>query len=118
MTPIIIAKGLKASESLKNHITERLGAILSRTKNHLDDITIRLSDLNGSRNGADKRCLIRVKLFGMSPIVVTGLGSDITSAIDIASSRISKAVGRVLSKAKSIPHVTMPLYIKKSFLAT
>lgn len=118
MTPTIIAKGVKASETLREYITERLGTILSRTHNSIQDITIRLTDLNGSRGGVDKRCLIHVKLPGLSPIVVTGLAADITSAIDMATQRVSKVVSRVLSKTKSISHVTMPLYMKKSFLGT
>ncbi len=118
MTPTIVAKGIRASESLREYITERLNAVLVRAQNSLPDITIRLTDLNGSRGGIDKRCLIHVKLPGIPPIVVTGLAADITSAIDMATHRVSKAVGRVLSKTKSVPHATMPLYIKKSFLAT
>jgi len=118
MTPTIIAKGVKASESLREYITQRLNSVLTRTQSSIQDITIRLTDLNGSRGGVDKRCLIHVKLPGISPIVVTGFAADITSAIDMAAQRVSKAVSRVLSKTKAIPHVTMPLYIKKSFLGT
>ncbi|MDR0933831.1 MAG: HPF/RaiA family ribosome-associated protein [Burkholderiaceae bacterium] len=118
MTPTIIAKGVKASESLRNYITARLDTVLTRGQKNVQDITIRLTDTNGPRGGIDKRCQIQVKLPGMSPIVVTGLAADITSAIDMAAQRVSKAVSRVLSRAKSIPHVSMPLYIKKSFLAT
>lgn len=118
MTPTIIAKGIKASESLKNHIAQRMDIMLAHAQNRTANITIRLTDLNGSRNGRNKRCLIHVKLPGTSPIVVTGLAADITSAVDMAASRVAKVVDRVISKAKSIPHVTMPLYIKKSFLAT
>lgn len=117
MTPTIIAKGIKASETLKNHIAQRLDAMLAHAQDRIADITIRLTDLNSSRSGKNKRCLIRVKLPGASPIVVTGLAADITSAVDMAASRVAKVIGRVVSKAKSIPHVTMPLYIKKSFLA-
>jgi len=116
MTPTIIAKGIKASESLREYITERLSTVLTHTQSSIPNITIRLTDLNGSRGGIDKRCLIHLKLPGISPIVVTGLAADITSAIDMAAQRISKAANRVLSKTKSVSHVTMPLYIKKSFL--
>ncbi|MCM1512799.1 MAG: HPF/RaiA family ribosome-associated protein [Oxalobacter formigenes] len=118
MTPTIIAKGIKASETLKNHIAKRLDTLLAHAQDRIADITIRLTDLNSSRSGRDKRCLIRISLPGTPPIVVTGLAADITSAVDMAANRVSKVIGRVISKAKSIPHVTMPLYIKKSFLAT
>ena len=118
MTPTIITKGVKASKSLKEYVAERLDTVIARAQNSIQDITVRLTDLNSSREGISKRCLIHVKLPGMTPIVVTGFAADMTSAIDMATRRVSKVVNRALSKAKSIPHVTMPLYIKKSFLAT
>lgn len=117
MTPTIIAKGIQASESLRRYIVDRMDTALTRALGSVQDVTIRLTDLNGPRGGVDKRCLIQVKLPGMPAIVVTGLAADITSAVDVAAHRVSKAVNRVLSRAKSIPHVSMPLYIKKSFLA-
>ncbi|MCL1887092.1 MAG: HPF/RaiA family ribosome-associated protein [Betaproteobacteria bacterium] len=117
MTPTIITKGVKASESLRAYIIERLSFMMKRAQNSIHDITVRLTDLNGTDGSTDKRCLIHVKLPGMPPIVVTGLSADITSAIDMAADRVSKVINRALSKAKSTSHITMPLYIKKSFLA-
>ena len=117
MTPTIITKGVKASKSLKEYITERLDTVIIRAQNSIQDVTVRLTNLNSPREGINNRCLIHVKLPGMAPIVVTGFAADMTSAIDMAAHRVSKVVNRVLSKAKSIPHVSMPLYIKKSFLA-
>lgn len=112
----IVAIGIQASEVLKDYVSHRLETVLSRAKNSIQDITIRLSNLNGG--GLNKRCLIQVKLLGLAPIVVSDLAADMTSAIDISTSRLHKVLSRALSKAKKIPHVTMPLYMKKSFLGT
>lgn len=117
MRPTIIAKGVEASETLREYIMERLGSVLESAQDSIDYITVRLTDLNGSKGGIDKRCLINVKLPGRPHIVITEIASDITSAIDGAAYRASLAVGRVISRAKSISRATMPLYMSKSFLA-
>lgn len=117
MTPRIIAKGVKASGTLREYVTERLNDVLRHTQNSIDYITVRLTDLNGPKGGVDKRCLIHIKLLELSPIIVTEIASDINSAIDIAAHRVSRIVSRALSRAKKVSHATMPLYIKKSYLA-
>ena len=117
MTPTIIAQGIEASEALREYIMERLDSALNRAQNSIHYITVRLTDLNGSKGGLDKRCLINVKLPGRPHIIITEIAPDIDSAIDRAAYRASLAVGRVISRAKSISHATMPLYMKKSFLA-
>lgn len=117
MTPTIIAQGLNASEALREYIMERLNSALDRAQDSINYITVRLTDLNGPKGGIDKRCLINVKLPGRPHIVITEIASDINSAIDLAADRVSLAVERVISRARSISHATMPLYMKKSFLA-
>ena len=117
MTPTIISKGIQASDALREYITEQLNDVLRYAQNSIDYVTVRLTDASGIKGGISKRCLIHIKLLSSSPIVVTGLAADINSAVDAAARRVSKIVDRALSKAKSISHATMPLYIKKSFLA-
>ena len=116
MKPTIIAKGIEASEALREYVMERLNSALKCAQNSIDYVTVRLTDINGSKGGIDKRCLIDVKLPGRPHIVITEFASDINRAIDRAAQRASIAVGRVASRAKSISHTTMPMYMKKNLL--
>lgn len=117
MKPTIIAKGIEASEALREYVMQRLNSTLKGAKDSIEYVTVRLTDTNGSKGGVDKRCLINVKLPGRPHIVITEIASDINRAIDRATHRASVAVGRMASRAKSISHSTMPLYMKKHFLA-
>lgn len=117
MKPTIIAKGLEASEALREYVMQRLGPALKSAQDSIDYITVRLSDINGTKGGVDKRCLINVKLPGRPHIVITEIASDINRAIDRAAQRASIAVGRMVSRAKSVSHETMPMYMNKNYLA-
>ncbi len=117
MEPTIITKGIKAGEVIQDYIMERLRVMLSHTQDSINFITIRLSDTNRIRSGFKKRCLIQLVLPGMSPIVVTEFAADVKGAVDNATKRASRLLNKAMSKAKSIPHDTLPLYFNKPFLA-
>ncbi len=117
MGPTIITKGIKAGEAIQDYLMERLNAMLSHTQDSINYITVRLSDTNRIKSGFKKRCLIQLVIPGMSPIVVTEFAADVKGAVDSATRRASRLLNKTLSKAKSIPHTTMPLYFNKPFLA-
>lgn len=108
MTPTIIAKGIDASQSLRQYIEERLDHALSRAKDSIHFVTVRLTDLNGpTRGGKDKRCQIHLKLPGLPNVVVSEVSANINSAIDRAVQRMSQVVDRALERAKEIPPVNV-----------
>ena len=116
MAPTIITKGIKAGEAVQDYILERLSVILSHAQDSIHSVTIRLSDTNRIKSGFRKRCLIQLGLSGMSPIVVTEFAADVKGAVDSATKRASRLLNKAMSKAKSIPHETLPLYFNKPFL--
>lgn len=117
MEPTIITKGIKAGEAMQDYIMKRIDTLLAHTQDSIHVITIRLSDTNRIRSGFKKRCLIHLALPGMSPIVVTEFAADVKGAIDNAAKHATRLLNKAMSKAKSIPHETLPLYFNKPFLA-
>ncbi len=108
MTPTIIAKGIDASQSLRQYIEDRLEHALSHALDSIHFVTVRLTDLNGPlRGGRDKRCQIHLKLPGLPNVIVTEVGANITKAIDRATQRASRAVEKVLERANEIPPVNV-----------
>lgn len=108
MTPTIIAKGVEASQSLRQYIEERLDQALSRAEDSIHFVTVRLTDLNGpKRGGKDKRCQIHLKLPGLPNVVVSEVSANIDSAIDRAVQRVSHVVRRTLERANEIPSVNV-----------
>jgi putative sigma-54 modulation protein len=109
MKSTIIAKGINASQALREYIMERVDSTLSRARDSINFITVRISDLNGSKGGVDKRCQIHLKMSGLPTIVVTGVSASIIDAIDHAAQRAAKVVERILSRANSIQPINVPV---------
>ena len=109
MKSTIIAKGIDASQSLREYIMERVDLALVRAQDSINFINIRISDLNGPKGGVGKRCQIHLKLSGLPTVVVTGVSASIIDAIDYAAQRAAKVVERVLSRANAIQPINVPV---------
>ena len=108
MTPTIIAKGVDASQSLREYIEERLEHALSHAMDSIHFVTVRLTDLNGpKRGGRDKRCQIHLKLPGLPNVIVSEVSGNITKAIDRAVQRVSHVVEKAIDRANEIPPVNV-----------
>ena len=97
----IQARGFALTDALKNHVHTRLGFTLSHATRRIRRVGIRLSDLNGPRGGVDKRCLIEVRLDGLSTVVIEDIQTDMYLAIDRAVARTARTVMRRLEHGMS-----------------
>ncbi len=110
MKSTIIARGIDASEALREYISERVDEVLSRVQGSIHFITVRISDLNGpSKGGIDKRCQIQLKLSGLPTVVVSEVSASINGAIDSALERAARVVERVLSRANAFQPINVPV---------
>ena len=97
----IQARGFPLTEALKNHVRIRIGYTLSRVVSKIRRVDITLSDLNGPRGGGGKRCLIQVRIDGLSTVVIEDIQSDMYTAIDRAVGRAARTVMRRLALLNS-----------------
>jgi ribosomal subunit interface protein len=97
----IQARGFPLTEALENHVQTRISYTLSRAVSRIRRVVITLSDLNGPRGGVDKRCLIQVRIDGLSTVVVEDIQSDMYTAIDRAVGRAARTVMRRLALLNS-----------------
>lgn len=109
MKSTIIAKGIDASQALRDYISERMEAALFHAKDSINYITVRISDMNGPKGGVDKRCQINLTLPGLPAVVVSEVSASINSAIDRAADRAARVVERVLSRANAIQPINVPV---------
>jgi len=87
------------TDALRSHVQRRLCLMLSRFGDHAQRIIVRLSDINGPRGGADKRCHIQVALDQLPDVVVEDIETDLYVAIDRAADRAGRTVARRLSRS-------------------
>jgi len=90
----IQCRGFSLTSAIAGRVSKRLDFLLGRGINRLRRVDVTLSDLNGPRGGVDKRCLIKVSIDGLRPVVIEDIQSDLYVAIDRAVGRASRTVLR------------------------
>ena len=90
----IQCRGFSLTSALAGRVRKRLDFLLGRRFNRLRRVDVTLSDLNGPRGGVDKRCLVKVSIDGLRPVVIEDIQSDLYMAIDRAAWRTSRTVLR------------------------
>lgn len=96
----IQAQNFALTEAIREHVMRRLGFALSTRDEHIQNIKVHLSDINGPRGGADKRCKIQVTLPHLSDVVIEDTEVDLYVAIDRAVDRASRTVDRRLNRRR------------------
>ena len=82
------ARNFSLTDALRSHAERRLRFALICCDDHIRRVVIRLSDINGPRGGADKRCHLQVMLAGLPAVVVEDIEADLYVAIDRATERL------------------------------
>jgi ribosomal subunit interface protein len=93
----IQAHGFSLTDAIEKHVQDRLQFTFSRVAGRVRRVLVTLSDINGPRGGIDKRCLIEVRLDGLSSIVIQDIQKDLYTAIDRAAGRAARSVMRRLA---------------------
>ena len=88
------------TDTLRSHAERRLHFALSFCNEHIHQIVMRLSDINGPRNGSDKSCHLQVSLVGLPDVVVNDIKADLYVAIDRAANRAGRTIRRRLTRRR------------------
>lgn len=100
------AHGFSLSDGLRHHIRQRLHFAFDRIGARIRKVVVRLSDINGPRGGADKRCQLQVSLDKLPEVIIEDTQSDLYAAVDHASERAARTVGRRLARERGHRHET------------
>jgi putative sigma-54 modulation protein len=93
-------RGVAASEELRGHAQRQLHFHLSRFGHDVRSVVMRLDDDNGPRGGTDKRCSVTLRGDRIGTLVLVERHESTLAAIDGAARRLSRLVGRSLSRAR------------------
>ena len=96
----IQARDFSLTHALREHIERRLGFALSSRGEYIQRVIVRLSDINGPRGGEDKCCRIQIVLPQLTDVVVEDTEVDMYAAIDRATYRAGRTVGRRLARQR------------------
>lgn len=96
----IQSQGFTLTDSLSDYLKKRLAYALNHGDDYISRVTVRLSDVNGPRGGADKRCLIEVRLKQKPAVVIEDTEADIYVAIDRAVERTGRTLARRIARQR------------------
>jgi len=89
------------TDALHNHAERRLRFALTCLNEHIQRVVMRLSDINGPRGGADKRCHLQIVLAGLPDVVIEDTEVDLYVAIDRAVDRARRTLVRKIGRQQS-----------------
>ncbi len=95
----IRARGIALTDSLDALTRRRLYSALGRFAASIDQVTVRLSDVNGPRGGIDKHCRISVATRAAGTLVADDIDEQFPAAIGRAAARVGRSLGRALDGA-------------------
>ena len=96
----IQARQFSLTDALRSHAERRLRFALTCCDEHIQQVVMRLSDINGPRGGADKRCHLQVMLTGLPDVVVEDTEADLYIAINRATDRAGRTVERRIARQR------------------
>jgi ribosomal subunit interface protein len=109
----IQARDFSLTDALRSHAERRLHFALSCCDDHIQRIVMRLSDINGPRGGADKRCHLQVVLKGLPDVVIEDTEADLYVAIDRATDRAGRTVVRKIDRQQTLSKQGRPLELDR-----
>ena len=93
---------IEGHERLQTYFTEELEKSLSRFDDKITRVEVHLGDENKDKFGIDdKRCLIEVRLAGLSPMAVTHNADTIEKAFSGATDKIKRVLSTTFEKMKN-----------------
>ncbi len=99
----IQAHGFELSKPLEQYTLRRIRKGLGRRLDRVVRMRVGLSDINGPKGGADKRCQIHICLPKQADVVVEDVQENMYGAIDCAMHRARQTLARRLSKVRRRP---------------
>ena len=85
---------------MRGYIEERLSFELSRFKDQVGRVRVKISGLNGPRGGTKKSCRISADFNPIGRVAVREIDLDLYAAIDRAAARVGRLLGLRLEKVQ------------------
>jgi ribosome-associated translation inhibitor RaiA len=92
MRVLIHPRAIAINADMRERVLQSVEAVLEPVRAHLHSIDVYLTDVNGPKGGADKRCRLVAHLRASRPIVVSRMARNPEAAVSAAAARARHAV--------------------------
>lgn len=98
MLTIIKTRNYSLSEALLIHAERRLRFALIYFQSYVHSVKMRLSEINGAKDGENKRCHLHIVLDDLPDVIAENTESNMYVAIDSALQKASRSVKRTIDR--------------------
>uniref|UniRef100_A0ABX1N726 HPF/RaiA family ribosome-associated protein n=1 Tax=Aromatoleum buckelii TaxID=200254 RepID=A0ABX1N726_9RHOO len=92
--------GLEAPSGLRDYVARRMRFAIGRFRDQIQWARIKVADVNGPRGGADKRCVVQLRLRNCPDVIFSVTGTDARPVVDLAAERVSQVLVRRLARLR------------------
>lgn len=98
----IHARGFTLTPALREAVEREAQLLRARLPGHLGALSVRLFDVNGTRGGPDKGCLVHARLARQGTMVVaTEVDADLYRAIDRAFDKLLRGTRTAVERGRA-----------------
>jgi putative sigma-54 modulation protein len=92
--------GVETNPGLRDYVARRMRFAIGRFRDHIQWARVKVADVNGPRGGADKRCVVQLRLRNLPDVVFAITELDVRTAVDQAAERVSRVLSRRLNRQR------------------
>ena len=93
-------QGVDLADAVRTYAARRMRFALGRFASRVGRVVMRISDVNGTRGGADQCCHISAELLPSGKVVLQQTDADLFTAIDRAAERVAQAFRREIQRLR------------------
>jgi len=98
----ICGLNFRLTDALVRHVEDCVEAALGSASGRIDQVTVRLDDINGPRGGRDKRCRIVLWLRRTGVMVAQAVHENLYVAVEQAAAKAKDMIRRHRTRRRSL----------------
>ena len=98
----IRTREIELTEALRDHVVRRLESALDTFRDHVQEASVYLMDLNGPKGGVDKLAQITIRVSRLGELAVRETGTTTPAALNRAARRLKYRLGEALRAQETL----------------
>lgn len=86
--------GVETAPGLRDYVAQRMRSSIGRFRDHIQWARVKVADVNGAEGGADKRCVVQLRLRNLPDVVFAITQLDVRAAVDEAADRVARVLAQ------------------------
>ena len=86
--------GVESAPGLREYVARRMKFAVGRFRDHIQWARVKVAAVNGPEGGADKRCVVQLRLRNLPDVVFAITQLDVRAAVDEAADRVARVLAQ------------------------